>query len=378
MQGETPQPEQSNLDLSKAADRLMERVRTGEPSEQDAAISELAERAEKSNDKYDWNWVALALFETRRFDQAIAILDELIQAFPDEDVIRINLATAYSQVSQVGLCRLHLKYLAEHGGTEEVRKTGREQLEGYEQFIGLTEADTELRKLQIAALREATSIDGCPAEDFLRLAKLLQRAADLYPDGGWMDQSRATLEAGVAKYPQDVTLLEPLVAAYLSSDPEKRLDATLRCLETLAPDSRVFKVLAEVSREDTSGWGRDMSQRVHHLLGLVAGDDPARREPALSDLRRIVEQYPQNTDYRVHYGFALMVIGDREEAARQAKILDSVDEPSHSFHFNLGQIFYYCGDRVKGRAHLELAAKYANDEQERRDAWERISDLEKR
>jgi len=133
-----------------------------------------------------------------------------------------------------------------------------------------------------------------------------------------------------------------------------------------------------VSRRDTSDWERDMSQRVHHLLGQVVGDDPNVRAPALSDLRRIVQQYPQNPDYRVHYGFALMVIGDREEAARQARILDSVDEPSHSFHFNLGQIFYYCGDRVKGRAHLELAVKYANDEQERRDAWELITYLGKR
>jgi len=120
-----------------------------------------------------------------------------------------------------------------------------------------------------------------------------------------------------------------------------------------------------------------MLQRVKHLMGQVVRDHPALRKPAISDLRRIIEQYPQNPNYLVNYGFALMVMGDREEVARQAKILDSMDEPSHSFHFNLGQIFYYCGDRVKGRVHLELAAKYANDEQERRDAWERISDLEK-
>jgi tetratricopeptide (TPR) repeat protein len=366
------------IDQSNAAARLMERVRTGDPSEQDAAISELAARAQKSNDRDDWNMVAMALFETRRFDQAISILDKLIQEFPNEDVIRLNLATAYSQVSQVGLCRHHLKYLAEHGGTEEIRKTGREQLEGYEQFIGLTDADTELRKLQIAALREATSIDGCPAEDFLRLGKLFRRAASIDPDGGWMDQSRSILEAGVAKYPQDVTLLEVLVSAYFSSDPEKRLDETLRRLERLAPDSQVFKVLTEVSRQDTSDWGRDMSERVQHLLEVVAGDDPALREPALADLRRVVEQYSQNPDYRLHYGFALMVMGDREEAARQAIILESMDEHSHSFHFNLGQIFYYCGDRVKGRAHLELAVKYANDEQERSDAWKLILDLEKK
>ena len=355
----------------------MERDKSDDSLEQDAAIRELAERAEKSNDKYDWNRVALALFEARRFDEGISILDQLIQAFPDEDVIRLNLATGYSQVAQVGLCRLHLQYVAEHGVTEEIRKTGREQLKGYAQFIGLTESDTELRNLQIAALREATTLKDCPSEDFLQLAKLLKRTADLHADGDLMQQSRAALEAGVAKYPQDVSLLELLVAAYLSSDPGKRLDETLRRLERLAPDSQVFELLTKVSREDASAWSRGLSQRVEHLLEQVAGDDPALHEPALSDLRRIVEQYPQNSNYRVNYAFALMVLGDREKAAQQAKILDSVNQPSHSFHFNLGQIFYYCGDRLKGRAHLEFAAKYANDEQERRDAWERISDLEK-
>lgn len=367
----------ASIPSQEEASSLMERVRTGEPSEQDAAISELAERAGKSNDKDDWYRVAMALFEVRRFDETISILDKLIQAFPDEDVIRLSLATAYSQVSQVGLCRLHLKYLSEHGGSEEIRKTGREQLERYEQFVGLTDDDLQLRKLQIAALREATSIDGCLAEDFLRLAKLLQHAAALDPYGGWMDQSRATLEEGSAKFPQDITLLEILVHAYLRSDPERRLNETLRRLERLAPDSQVFKVLAEVSREETSSWAHNMSRRVAHLLRLVAGKDQSLREPALIDLQRIVEQYPQNTDYRVHYGFALMVMGDRGEAERQARILDSVDEPSHSLHFNLGQIFYYCGDRVKGRAHLEFAAEYANDEKERSDAWKLISELER-
>jgi len=57
--------------------------------EQESAISELAERAEKSNDKYDWNRVAMALFDGKTIrDEAISIFDNLIQAFPDEDVIR--------------------------------------------------------------------------------------------------------------------------------------------------------------------------------------------------------------------------------------------------------------------------------------------------
>jgi predicted Zn-dependent protease len=378
MQGEASQSHRTGSDPSDVADRLIERARTGDPSEQDAAISELVARAEESNDAYDWHRVAIALSEAQRFDEAISILASLIQAFPNEDLFRLNLATAYSQVSQVGLCRLHLNYLVEHGSTEEFRKTGQEQLARYEQFVGFTEADTELRNLQISALREAISIDGCPAEDFLRLAKLLRRSAEFDSAENWMEQSRAALEVGVAKYPQDVAMLELLIGAYFSSDPNKRLDETLRRLEKLAPDSQIFEILAEVSRQDNSGWSRDMSRRVDHLANQISGDDPAMRRAALSDLRRIVQLYPQSPNYRVSYAFALMVVGDRDEVARQAKLLDSVDVPSHSFHFNLGQIFYYCGDRGKGRAHLELATKYANDEQERRDVWQLISDLEKR
>jgi hypothetical protein len=193
-----------------------------------------------------------------------------------------------------------------------------------------------------------------------------------------MAQSRAALEAGVARYPDDVTLLELLVSAYLAGDPEQRLDETMRHLEKLAPDSPVFDVITQVSREDTSDWGHDMMLRVDRLLAQVAGDNPALRAPALSDLRRIVEQFPDNATYRVNYAFALMIVGEREEAMRQAKILDSLENASHSFHFNLGQIFHYCGDKAKGRVHLELAVKYASNEQERRDAWDRIADLEKR
>jgi hypothetical protein len=72
---------------------------------------------------------------------------------------------------------------------------------------------------------------------------------------------------------------------------------------------------------------------------IAAGDDD------------IFEQrvYSQDPDHRAHYAFAKRAIGDREEAARLATILDSEDSSSHSFHFNLGQIFCACGDRVKGR-----------------------------
>ena len=269
----------------------MERTKTGDPSEQDEAISELAERAQKSNDKYDWNEFAMALFEARRFDQAISILDSLIQAFPNEDVIRLNLATAYSQVSQVGLCRLHLKYLAEHGGTEEIRKTGREQLEGYEQFIGFTEADTELRKLQIAALREATSADGCSNEDFLRLAKLLRRTAELDPDGDWMQQSRAGAPRSKSRSSGSGSLLEGLAVAAVENPPadsQKSVELAiagaviLGSLVAWLQTSIEIKVNRKGGKLDFSfNIKKDATQgkTLHDIAKTVAGLIPLRKYP---------------------------------------------------------------------------------------------------
>src|SRR3954447_1562471 len=129
-------------------DMLLDRVREGHPAEQQAAIAKLTERAECSNDREDWHRLAIALFAMRRFDEAIVIWDRLVENAPDQDWMRLNLATAYSQVKQVGLCRYHLGYLAQHASSEELRRTGREQLNGYEAFMGLTEADIELRSRQ--------------------------------------------------------------------------------------------------------------------------------------------------------------------------------------------------------------------------------------
>ena len=48
MKRDTPDPGQSDGDPSEVRDRLMERVRSGDPSEQDAAIAALIERVRLS------------------------------------------------------------------------------------------------------------------------------------------------------------------------------------------------------------------------------------------------------------------------------------------------------------------------------------------
>jgi tetratricopeptide (TPR) repeat protein len=206
----------------------MERVRSGDPSEQDAAISALLERVRRSRDRSDVPILARALLEARRFDNAIGILDKLIKAFPNEKRFRLD------------------------------------------------------------------------------------------------------------------------------------------------------RAIANLSRQDSSDGACNVPQRADCLLRLVAGDDRALREPALAELRGMVEEDPQDSSYRLRYGFALMLIEDREGAARVAEMPDSVDDPSYSFHLSLSQIFYYCGDTVKGRAHLELAVKNAIYDQDRITARKLIADLEKR
>jgi len=53
----------------------MERVRSGDPSEQDAAIAALIERVRLSKSWSDVPILARALLEARRFDNAIGVLE---------------------------------------------------------------------------------------------------------------------------------------------------------------------------------------------------------------------------------------------------------------------------------------------------------------
>ena len=88
--------------------------------------------------------------------------------------------------------------------------------------------------------------------------------------------------------------------------------------------------------------------------------------------------YPDNPDYRVTYAFDMMAANRKDAALPRAHYLTSLPISSHSFHFNLGQVFWLCGDAEHGRHHLNLARQYAENDQEREDVRERISDLERK
>jgi hypothetical protein len=367
---------QSKVD--NEASELLHRIHQGSGADVNQALSELGSRAERSNDPDDWNALGIGLHYAGQSDRSTHVFGFIVQHNPERDVYRLNLAISYAQIAQIELCRYHLRQLAEHGSTEEWRRIGREHLDGYERFLGLTEADQKLRELQIRSLRMAIDSPERTSDDFVTLARLLLFRSKLEPGGDWLSQSTSVLEKGREFFPHQKEILELLIATYLREDPENRLHETITQLEKLDPNSAVLKLLV-VNDEETTTFSQNINQRADELMRLTIDnrDKADIREAALHDLERIVATHPQNSDCRLIYAFTLMGLRRCEAALEEARKLAEVPHNSHSFHFNLGQIFWLCGAPVQGRHHLDIAFRHAKDEQERQDVRNRIAELER-
>jgi len=357
------------------ADLLLRRIQYGSDEERDQALLDLVERARRSSDPDDWNAAGIGFHHAGQHDQAARIFEALVQRYPQTDVYRLNLATSYSQTEQIELCQNHLRQLAEHGSTEQFRQLGREQLEGYERFVGFTEEDRKLRELQIRALRQAIQGPERSSEDFIALAKLLILRSKFEPEGDSLAEATLVVEQAQEAFPQEASVLEMLVACYLRRDVHNRLPGVLAQLEKISPDSAALELLATQDDEKARAFSQNIHNRSTELMRAASSGDTSVREAALQDLSKIVAMYPDNSDYRLQYAFALMGTGRTEAALHEAQRLAREPIDSHGFHFNLGQIFWICGDPVQGRHHLDLALHYAQDEQERQDVRDRLTDL---
>lgn len=367
----------SQSKVDKEADLLLHRIREGSDVEANQALSELVSRAKLSNDPDDWNAAGIGFNYASLHDQATHIFDSLVRDYPEQDIYRLNLSTSYSQTEQIELCRHHLRHLAEYGSTEELRSIGREQLEGYERFVGLTEEDQKLRELQTKSLRRAVGSPERTPDDFIALARLLLLRSKLEPAGDWLAEATSALEQGREAFPKEPRIFELLVLGYLRHDPDGRLPEALAQLEKIDPDSQVLELLATQDEEKAVAFSENIQQRADGLMRqALESKDNQVREAALQDLGKIVAMYPQNSGYRLLYAFTLMGLERTDLALEEAKLLSNTPSDSHSFHFNLGQVFWICGDPVQGRRHLDLALSYAENEQERQDVRDRIADLE--
>ena len=362
-----------------APDDLLRIINAGDSEQSRAALAELQRRADQSDgDPERWGDAADGYFAARMYSDAAAILRQLVDLDPENDRHRANLAMACWQTEQVALCRFHFKYLAERSRSAEVRDYAARQLEAYERGLGLTPRDEELSRLQESSLREVMrSPDHRTPEACVRLARLLIRRGKLRGDETFMHDATSVLEDGRQLFPKAPAILEHLVLRYLQQDPQQRLNGVLRELEEVAPESPALKTLADLdTAESEETFRRTMAARATALFEAATGQDVSMRTAALEDLRRMVGQSPENSQYRLTLAFALAMNHVRDEALGHAALLAQAPVDTHAFHFNLGQIFWLCGDAGNGHHHLDLARQFAETDEERRDVVERIADLE--
>lgn len=368
----------ANIGRSQETEPLLERIRTGTAAERDTALADLASLASARNDIASWGAAGIGYHLAGDTIRAIQIFEELVKHAPKQaqDTCRLNLATFYSQAEEIALCRHHLLHLAEHGSTAEMREIGREQLDGYDAFLGNTDQDRRLRAVQLRSLRGAIASPRRTADDFVKLAHLLRRSERLDPNERFAREIVEVLERGHAAFPDNVKLLELLVSGYLRHDPEDRLDVALKALEQLAPDSEGLRILADSDGQRTEAFSSRMSRRAEALLQNSLEGELPTRQAALRDLGSLVATFPENPFHRLKYAFGLMMIGRNTEALEQAANLAQRPVATHSFHFNLAQVFWNSGDPRSGREHIRQALHYASNDAERNDVADLVALLE--
>lgn len=362
-----------------ARESLMARVREGTEAERREALNALLTRAREGMDPDDISACGLALHMVRRNVEARGIFTDLLARHPGRDDFRLNLASVHSQLEEFALCQYHFSYLAEHAGSEEMRQTARDQLEGYRRFLGIDEVNTHLRDLQLAAIRARAVRSAASAADYQAAARKHMRAHSVNGDVRSLHAAERAISDGLTAFPDAPELLEFRVVVSLKlGDDAAANDAALR-LEKVAPDSPVVAEMRQLSRldDETGRWSDDMNARAQQLMMEIQNGDTARVDAALAELAKIAAGAPANKKYRLNYAFGLLIAGRSDNALAEAVMLAEQEIQEHSFHFNLGQIFWGCGAVEQGRHHLGLALEYATNNEERQDVFDRLAELDR-
>jgi tetratricopeptide (TPR) repeat protein len=339
----------------------VERLTHGTETEREEALQRLAERVEsRPDDSVGRSDHALGLAAVGRHTEAIAVFESLVEAEPDSLLFRMNLATTLSKLRHFQLARAHVRHVAEYAADESDRAYAREQLEILDRAL-LADEENE----RLAELRRRREIGSIDEEGRVLLVRRLMRRLPRDREEDLAEEATAVLEEGLDQSQDAVALLELLVVPYLRHDPDKRLDRATARLERLAPNSSVLDILGGNLELDAAA--PISPDRVNELMGSVMGDDPVLREAAVEDLGAIVASYPGDPYRHSAYAFALCVVGRFDEARRQAERAARDAGEDHVTHFHIGQVLSWTGDKQGAQHHLDLAWRFARNDDDRRD-----------
>ncbi|MFD4508738.1 tetratricopeptide repeat protein [Streptomyces sp. NPDC058457] len=362
--------------------RLLGQVDHAVPEELDRILASLSAEASTGLPSAV-HLLAVGLASAGRMDEAIAAFRSAIERAPDRLEFRLNLAVAYVRVGQVDLAAATLDRTAALVDAGQVRLTGadQEQIRRAVQrrrdelaaWVRWRDDQVRLTRLRVGMLRERLAHGEGTANDRVQLATALLRSRH-DSSTETLAEAAAVLEAVRAVEPRHVEALERLAHVYALLN-DDRCDVVLRELEAVEPNSAVLRAFT-VSDQDAAHHFKTMRARATALFELTITRGP-ETEAALTELRAIVRQAPENREYRGLLMFAEHVNGNVAQAMALAELQDARTDLSHAEHFNLAQVFWG-QDEAQGRRHLTAAYQKASSAEERRDVEEMLVHLSER
>jgi tetratricopeptide (TPR) repeat protein len=350
---------------------LLERLASGDEAERERILEALQEQARSSGNVGDLHNLAMAYVQVRSFLPAAEIWEQLLENLgPQADAMRMSLGQVYDALGFTTLSRYHFAYLTQHGSTQELRQFGEDQL----RQLAEEERERRARQAQFAsALRRAENAGDLV--DLEVVGAFIPEMIERLPLLTDIKHIHDLLEGAARKYPSSVLVL--LGLCYCKG----ALGDTAGSQEMMLKAQRAISSGAQVALPiDPATFAASISPGVPwrataHLVRL-AQSDANIADSAIADLRKFVEEHPRDTNCAFALGFALLSLDRFDDLRYLAGRLPALEQATHNYHYNAGQLFMAAGDIKRGERSLRLALKLAKDHAEAADAREKLREFD--
>jgi hypothetical protein len=353
-------------------DSMSERLAHASEAEREQIVQELRQRAATSGDPDDVNQLALAYVHLRKFRPAAELWEQLLHATgssPEADVYRMSLATTYDDLGFSALSHHHFGYLAERGTTDELRQIGTEQLERLDEEEADRRVEAEIRRQRFAlALQRAESVGDLV--DLETLGSLLPEIIHAEPSLDRINRVRHLLEAGEQKYPYSAEVMLGLLFATDELGDRRTYDRVKGRLEALVDSGAAISLSSDPVAMAARVARGTPAEAASHLFGLLQSGGPDVAAAAAEDLERLTKSNPRDTSALFAYAWMLRIQGRQAELRAELERIAALEEPTHHYHFNAGQLLMLAGDIERGRRSLRLSLELARTEEDIADARE--------
>ncbi|MFG1990795.1 tetratricopeptide repeat protein [Actinoplanes sp. NPDC048988] len=354
-------------DLDERYQRLYVRIAESDPALLAATLDDVAAQC-RSGDPATIRVYAAGLLAADRPHQAVSVLHRLTETHPDDVPARVDLARADIAVGFLDDAAAQLTTAAGLAGElPGARHEIRRRIDGLAAWRRWMTLHLRFHELRVAAFRERAEAGSAGADPQAARAYsllLLERN----------DEATAVLETARRAAPRHERTLELLTMAYLHAGRTEDWHRALRELEQVAPHSQVVELLGDQRDRDVEVFDRDQNDLLQVLTQRALSGDAE----AIETLRGQCRRNPGDRTRANLLMFAEMAHGDLDAAVRLADQLAALDDPGHSLHYNMAQVYWRAGRLADARRQLDLADRTAADAQDRAEAARLRASLEEK